>query len=594
MAEPVVLTGNAYEFQRDLGRYWRHVRRSAGINVTAQGWIYKNAFKGLLAALNVAGEAPTDENLNGRFWFMRRLLTVSGDLDSKFAAAVMTSPTMQMLDKALPERIRYCFDAWRDLAIWNEVYRVSAGMEYDPRAVQNPPELARARQIFLRTLAKLQSTRLSDWVPFERLVDDLKRNNYDWLFPRNFKGRKLKGGTVYYQTPYYYNNNPYSITFTNVKSESQGWDVIERSVMALMLSGPLGWMGIVDVTYTAAHPDERAAPTAVKLTPVGSWLLGLTAQPEFPETGGRLVVQPNFTVIAIEPIADAILVQLDGFADVTGGDRAINYVITRQSVYRAQREGKSIASIVALLETHSGLPLPANVRRTLEEWDEQHGRITFHRKAHLVQFADDAALQGARGALGHDNVHVIAPGFARVSRDVADPIGALDDAGWSPLVTHGQKSDAAGSLALDESGRITFLNSVPSIYSVGAVAPFAEGSPVPNHITANSVRTAMTQGHKLEKMLDALERASGASLPKKLETNLRTWAGFYGQATMQPVILLELSSAEVLANLVEARELRGYVTAIPGSATPLAVVNAEHADEVRSALAERGVVIIDK
>jgi hypothetical protein len=74
MSSPeTVATSSAFDFQRDLGRYWRHARRHGQISLTQQGWIYKSSFRTFLSALN-APDTRIDEQHSGRFWFMRRLL----------------------------------------------------------------------------------------------------------------------------------------------------------------------------------------------------------------------------------------------------------------------------------------------------------------------------------------------------------------------------------------------------------------------------------------------------------------------------------------------------------------------------------------
>jgi hypothetical protein len=60
---------------------------------------------------------------------------------------------------------------------------------------------------------------------------------------------------------------------------------------------------------------------------------------------------------------------------------------------------------------------------------------------------------------------------------------------------------------------------------------------------------------------------------------------------MQQAVLLELSSLDVLSNLINDKQVGKYLTPIEGSLMPLAIVDADHADAVKQMLIERGVSI---
>lgn len=585
MAEPIVFNGNALDFQRDLGRLWRHVRRQQGLNITAQGWVYKSAFKALQAALNLP-DSNSDEKSEPRLFFMRRMLMQTGDL-AESGGGLLPSPNPQLFNRSMHERIKLCFEAWRDQSVWHEVFRIPPGLESDPRSIA-PPDLARARMALLHTLAS--AVNRDEWLNFDKLVALLRQQNYDWLFPRNFRGRKMRGAEVYYQTPYYYNNNAYGVTFTNIKSEASGWDVVERQAMAVMFNGPLHWLGLVDVMHSVPRPDERTLPTAVRLTPIGSWLLRGAQKPELPETGGRLIVQPNFTILAIEPLNDTVLMTLDRFADVTGGDRAINYSINRQSVFRAQRSGMSVANVTEFLEQQQGNPIAANVRRTLEEWDALHRRITIHRRVRVLQFADVAARASALTAkIGQ--VVDISPQFVLAAAPKETLIGALEDAGWEPLITPAGSDDAFATALVQTDGNVTTTTAVPSLHTLAALDAISEVTPNGRRITRVALQNAMTQGKSLDTVLKQLQRVMGGQLPAELDTRLRTWAGFFGTGSLQSVALLELSSDPALKVLLADAAFAGLLRPIPGAEKPMALVPIEKIALVREMLLERGVTL---
>ncbi len=584
-----VLSASASDFQRDLSRYWRHVRKQGGVALTQQGWIFKSNFKSFLTALNVPIVLQNnDEQNNGRLWFMRRLLVQMHELQGdNFGDFLAVTSASRLLTMPMAQRVRWVFEAWRDGGAWNELIRMPGqNVGFDHRR-EAPSLLAKSRGVVLRSIARLANGTIGQWQPTVALVSQIKKNEYQFLFERK-RGYGVGG---LFASPYYSANNPYGISFSVARDEASGWDMVERAFIIEMLTGPLHWLGIVDLGYNAGEPGgESNSPHSYRLTDVGAWLLGIGAQPTFIETGGRIVVQPNFTVLAMEPISDAVLVDLDHFADSRGGDRAVTYEITRESLYRGQQSGWSAERVTAFLEKHQGASVPANVKRTLDEWESTHRRITFHRRRMVVQFADeDAELQASLlltpykpHVLG-ERVHLLGSG------DMDKIVTVLRDAGWMPTVQLAGQSGLENSVRADEDGTVTFLQPAPSVQALGRLAQFAETSPY--RITAASVRDAMNRDLDVEQVLAMLAELHSGPLPAALERSIRQWAGFSGSAAFRDVVLLELSNADVLANLLQDPDVGRFLASIEGCTQPLAFVTPEGVDAVRAVLAQRGVAL---
>ncbi|MCL4505683.1 MAG: helicase-associated domain-containing protein [Chloroflexi bacterium] len=602
----VAATSSAADFQRGLSRYLRHVRRQRAVPLTTQGWIYKSNFKSFLAALNAPADAPGDEASHARLWFMRRLLAEMGELDID-GAAFHPHPNGKLLILPIAQRIKLAFETWTASGAWNELNRIATEHQgYDYRR-DAPPELAKARSAILRQMAHLATHAIAanqrgHWFATAQLIELARRSEYQFLFPRKQRYIDLTGTSGYYNTPYYGTNNPYGMTFPTVQGEQQGWEAVERQVIVAMLSGPLHWMGLVNLGYRkGATPGEGVEPSAYRLTEEGEWLLGLAEQPQFVESGGRVLIQPNFTVIAMEPISDAVLIDLDEFAEPQGGDRAITYHLTRQSVYHAQRQGWDAQRISAFLEMHQGAPIPANVQRSLEEWQTQHERITFHRAARVIQYADESAREGVQDTLARVGAQrqALSPAFELVENSAGKPLTigqlskALSEAGWLALVTPagGGPAHTESSLRISENGEVTFKQAVPSLFALSQLRPFTENGDGRLRISAPSVRAAMSRGMQLDELLASLAHLHDGPLPARVETSIRAWAGFYGEAALRPVHVLELSSLEVFNNLLEDAEIGQYLKPIEGSIDPLALVDAAHVELVRKMLTERGVTL---
>lgn len=601
------LTIEAADFQRDLSRYLRHVRKEKEVALTTVGWIYKSSFKTFLAALNAPAEAPADEATNGRLWYMRRLLNAMGELELA-ANCMRPNPEGSLLTQPMAQRIKLAFTAWSETGAWNELNRITTDHQgYDYRR-DAPPELSKARAAVLRAIARLSASIPDAWIGATSLIEFIRRSDYQFLFPRKYNYREMYGSVSFFSTPYYANNNPFNMSFTGVKDERSGWENVERQVIVNILSGPLYWMGLISLGYDKVQSaTENVEPVAFRLTQAGAWLLGLAEQPEFVESGGRVLVQPNFTIIAMEPVSDAVLLALDEFAESQGGDRAVTYHLTRQSVYQAQRQDWNAKRIAAFLEQHQGAAIPLNVQRSLDEWQVQHQRITFHRSTPLIQYADVKARDGVQQALRGAGLATrsIAPFFDLIDAPSIPSAAsgalaltealsaALNAAGWLPLMT--PAGDGASSIhnaiRLTDTAEVLFKEAAPDLRALSQLQPFTERAGEQLRITAPSVRAAMSNGVTLDQLLAELAHLHDGPISPKVENDIRAWAGFYGDASLRPVHLLELSSLEVLNNLLNDELVGQYLRPIDASVFPLALVDAGNVELVKRVLVERGVTL---
>src|SRR5439155_11673657 len=173
----------------------------------------------------------------------------------------------------------------------------------------------------------------------------------------------------------------------------------------------------------------------------------------------HIVVQPNFQIFAFEPTDESVPFALDQLADRVRAEQVVEYQLSRDSVYRAQRAGLDAAAIVAFLEQVSTVPLPQNVRRSLEEWGALHERVVVHRGVPLLHAVDartlDALYADSRVAplLGRR----VAPTAALVAPEhLAALHKRLLDSDWLPALSEGPERPAQPAFAVDGDGWISF------------------------------------------------------------------------------------------------------------------------------------------
>ena len=135
-------------------------------------------------------------------------------------------------------------------------------------------------------------------------------------------------------------------------------------------------MGLVNVD--AEHPDAfRLVPDLALIT---SETLLDTQEPAW----GRLVVQPNFEVIALAPVSEALLLHLDRFAERMRLEHIAQYRLTKASVTNAIQSGLQAETIQQILEQAAGGSIPQNVQYSLIEWERQARRIELWRGVTLA------------------------------------------------------------------------------------------------------------------------------------------------------------------------------------------------------------------
>jgi hypothetical protein len=665
-----VAPGSARAFQRDLFFYWS-TARDAPLLLTRQNRLYRKDLRRVNHALlqpedltepDASGQAIDETNVP-RLVFLRLLLTDMGLLirrDQTIVAAA--KPTF--LDQDPGERIRRSFVHWQNGSFWNEILSIpgitakGAGSRIDPV----PRQIAQARQSVLQQIAEHRRSGShaiwpeseGAWVPIEQLVQYIRRVDYGFLLPRDHGARTPRPITAWdvstqflraeqlgayreyisVRTPYISYGNSMGWTFTpGFAKESEGWPVVEGGFIRFLLLEPLFWMGMVDIGYMGNKP------VAYRLTPVGAWILGVGPAVEIPQQEGRVIVQPNFEIIALDPISDRTLATLDEFAERTSAERAIKYRLTRHSAYRAQRRGWTTARIIHTLnqmvqepdpQAHGDLTthptLPQNVVRTLEEWQRLHERITIHRQATLLQAADanllDELLQDPQiralvaypqepPSAQHPEYSTCA--FITPGQNVAAAlVAALQDAGYPPARTRAHRHGISATFSparcieIADDGQVLFSVALPSMVLLEQLAPFtiregptgqieslsspSSGLPARFFLTRSAIEGAIAKGMSVGQILERLRSLHHGPLPRRIEIQVRAWGHYYGDAQMQTLTLLQLRNEQTLRELLSEPGLADILRPFaPSTHQALAMIPTAELPRLQALLAERGI-----
>ncbi len=589
-----VAGGNAAVFLRELYIYWDYARRN-DVQLLQSGLVGKRALKALNQALmepDPSFERAGTENETRKLLFLRLLLQALGLVKPTSGKLVATADTQSGLPdlwtQELPAQTLSVLRAWtglsRDPTIDSEVLRLG-------------PNLQAGREALLTAL----KGRTPDvWFEPDELVEAIRGRSVNFLFSERTQFESRRFNSNYYST---YWGGAY---FGSVSALLKQLDAAERKFVRNALDSLPLTLGLVEVGY-----DERDPKTwyAARLTSLGQAVLahfdgrgGKTvtlpsdALPQLPTSDqGRVVVQPNFQILALGPVKLATLARLDVFAERRKTDvGATEYHLSRESVYRGQQAGMSVAEIAAFLTENTGADLPQNVQRSLEEWAAHHERITFRSGATLLQAADAASLQAllADPNLGPHLARPLAPDVALVKprhrQRLAD---SLLQHGVLPAVSDDQPSSADHSVVIDEQGTIRPVHAVPSLHLSGRLARFAERRDEGWALTPDSIRHAAGDRQKVLDLIRELDKLQRGALPLSVVEMVKRYGAYYGDSAVETLTLVEFRDLQALDELLRDPALKKLLTRFPAGDRALAVVDPQHLPEVERRLTELGVAV---
>ena len=375
---------SAETLQRDLYFYWRAVGdQQAGLGLMGNGLVSKASLRSLNTALSLKSEIDDvrSEQDAGRLFFLRLLAQALGLLvvGDEVVSAV-TQPAF--FAASVAERTQRAFDAWLGGTFWNELLHVPGVTLRPPPAPLEParPELRSVRQT---ALALLREPPAAAWQSRAMVLAGARLRQPDLLFPQRRRGQ----ADVYTAA-----GNAFGWDFRprgGWLSPHDAWLRVEGALLAALIEGPLHWLGAVDLDYSSV-----GHPAAYHLSPVGWALLGIGDwPPALTETApGRLVIQPNFEMLALPPVREATLLFLDQVAEREALDQVAHYRLTREQWVRALQAGTSAAALIERLEQRADSELPQNTRYSLLEWERQAQRVRLYRGVALLEVEDAALL----------------------------------------------------------------------------------------------------------------------------------------------------------------------------------------------------------
>ncbi|MBP8058755.1 MAG: helicase-associated domain-containing protein [Chloroflexi bacterium] len=583
--QPVTIHSNTPDLLlRDLYLYWNFVRQEP-VPLLQTGLVGKRSLK--LIKNQLLTPIPDFDTLrqesdSPRLYYLRhmlqelKLIQVEGNLLKITSQTVSEIPAFWQLP--LDAQVKQLLAHQINLMFNYELNRESDSFY---------PQINSARQLLLKVLKEQPPFH---WLEMDNLLEMVQNQNENFLFSFRTDLRSKQGYGYYRNNIYYYGER---------KELDLKLTRIEESFVQMFVILMLFDLGLVDVGFKTEAAAAARQWQALRLTPLGAAVLDLAPHPEVPTpTGdqGRVVVQPNFQVLAIGPVPLSILAQLDLFATRQKVDRGvIEYQLSRDSVYQGQQAGMGAPEIVAHLTQLTGQPLPQNVQRSLEEWGAHHDRIVFRPAATLLQTASPELLTLLQKKENTKKylVRPLMPDIALVTpHKKKHLVAALLDNNLLPTISGVTPDATENSVIIQADGRIETIHAVPGLHVRGRISRIAqEISPNQWQITPERVRQVGGSKSKVQALLTELNKLSREPLAASLVTQIKAWGEYYGAAAVETLTLIEFRDQETLDELLKQAPLRRHLRPFPTQDRALAIVTPEALPEVKASLSQLGITL---
>jgi hypothetical protein len=329
---------------------------------------------------------------------------------------------------------------------WSEVWellRAKEGLQlrrnwsyYFLKPADLQAELVQLRQRVLQMLACLPDER---WFTLESLFDLIRQA---WPQFQQFTSA---------QYPY---GDPAGNWFLSVDRDhqplstdsSQAWDLAQGNFIRRMLTGPLHWLGLVDLSY------EDGVLASVRFHGLADLYWDRVEAPPPPpqaETQGPAEAKPSSAqavnieaeTITVDP--SAISAQAHSLLDrMARLEEAIPtcfvYRLDPQAVHEAFEEGVSLADILDDWDRLIPVSMPDPIQTRLADWWQAYGQARIYEDVTVIEFGDEYALAEMKAATSLEKYLIaeISPRLVLISAEAVEFLSAeLEKAGYTPKQT---------------------------------------------------------------------------------------------------------------------------------------------------------------
>ncbi|MFN8595926.1 MAG: helicase-associated domain-containing protein [Anaerolineae bacterium] len=307
----------------------------------------------------------------------------------------------EWLQAAELDQQRRLFEAWRADPTWSDLAHV-ASLQIE-RAVSIQTDVVAIRAAILQAL---RAAVPQAWHTIDSLLQRLKSQSPDFL-RTDFDADYVRAA----------DSGEYLRGFS-------AWERVEGALIRSILSGPLHWLGIVNL----AAGDQ---PSAFTLTSLGAALFGLETDLSDSRPARHFTVRANATLeVAAARRYDRFQAARIAELIAIDGD-TYRYRLTPSSLARAVSQKIDAAKVIDFLSRASGQALPPTLAKAIQRWSSKGTEVKVER-AVIVRVKDAAILKRLQESPKTRNISIepLGPTAARINeKDWPKLVSILAEAG---------------------------------------------------------------------------------------------------------------------------------------------------------------------
>lgn len=144
------------------------------------------------------------------------------------------------------------------------------------------------------------------------------------------------------------------------------WDKIDGAIIRFMITGPLYWLGILEL----ASPKNVSQPVAFRFSKIGEQLWDLQEPTNLADCQDKIEIDAHGIIRVPKKSPRAVRYQFSRFGDwdeVTKNH--YQYKLTPHSLQRAAEQGLKISHFISLAQKYGHHAVSPNLRNALENWE---------------------------------------------------------------------------------------------------------------------------------------------------------------------------------------------------------------------------------
>lgn len=287
-------------------------------------------------------------------------LGVAADDNGHFSP--VPSPARQWLELPRPRQVRALAETWRDSTLFNDLWH-TPGLRIEDTGWRNDPLLARQTVLTFLELVPPQQ-----WWPVDDLIEQVYTEEPDFQRP---------GGD--YESWYIRD----AATGSYLRG-FESWERVDGAVLHFILTGPMHWLGLVDLG------DQGAL---CRLTIYGRALAGETEWPDLQEDRPNVSIENDGTIRAPRTLSRYERFQLARITEWGAVGDPYIYRVTSTGLQRAAEQEIGADAIRAFLRRVSGESLPPPIQQMIERWGSAGRAEVWMTRAVILRTDTPEALQ---------------------------------------------------------------------------------------------------------------------------------------------------------------------------------------------------------